>query len=402
MKSDAQVQQLLSLPMLAGYSESDGSEDDDFLPVECGSRCIWQSGDRRLSVAHAWAEAPPNLQGLLGAVAADTLSNTPPEPHCACVVEKMLRLAFTVNQPQQYCPEPPRKRRRGKQGPALGTLLARSMRAPTTDVASHFDWKDRRKGYHEFERRYALDMQTSVRTVRDRAQHIWNTASRAVQHGWSILAKVTEQMYDRQGRVRKLLPPPGHDDASPPPDEAIQQPADTRTCHGVLCTWMLELGLHDADVLALLAEGHRGEALRSRLVALPLYQQAFDGFSAFVVARAREYGFRSEAASMELCMNGALPHRVHVHAFLGPQIAFVDWGQWNRSKELSEGDLYWGGTIPHLQLRVAHPNPRGFCQETIRGLYYALMEKPGTMFRAGNRWPFQEVKCHAFCPIRFL
>ena len=94
-------------------------------------------------------------------------------------------------------------------------------------------------------------------------------------------------------------------------------------------------------------------------------------------------------------MNGALPHRVHVHAFLGPQIAFVDWGQWNRSKELSEGDLYWGGTIPHLQLRVAHPNPRGFCQETICGLYYALMEKPGTMFRAGNGWPFQEVECHA-------
>ena len=158
---------------------------------------------------------------------------------------------------------------------------------------------------------------------------------------------------------------------------------------------MLDLGLHDAHVLALVADGHRGEGLRSRLVALSLYQQAFDCFSAFVVARSRQYGFRSEAASMELCMHGVLPHCGHVHAFLGPQFALVDWGQWNRSKELSEGDLYWVGTIPHLQLLGAHPNPRGFCHEAIRGLYYALMEKPGTMFRAGNGWPFQEVACHA-------
>merc|ERR1712026_661777 len=97
----------------------------------CGSRCIWQSGNRRLSVAHALAEAPPNLQSLLGADAADTVPDAPPEKQCACVVERLLRLAFSVEQPQQYCFEPPRKRRRGKQAPALGTLLARSMRAPT-------------------------------------------------------------------------------------------------------------------------------------------------------------------------------------------------------------------------------------------------------------------------------
>ena len=168
----------------------------------CGSRCIWQSGNRRLSVAHALAEAPPNLQGLLGADAADTVPDAPPEKQCACVVERVLRLAFSVEQPQQYCFEPPRKRRRGKQAPALGTLLARSMRSPTTDVCSHFDWKDRRKGYHELDRRYALDMQTSVRQVRDRSKQLWLTADRAVRNGWSILAKVRDQMYVRQGRTQ--------------------------------------------------------------------------------------------------------------------------------------------------------------------------------------------------------
>ena len=154
-------------------------------------------------MAHALAEAPPNLHSLLGADAADTVPDAPPEKQCACVVERVLRLAFSVEQPQQYCLEPPRKRRRGKQAPALGTLLARSMRSPTTDVCSHFDWKDRRKGYHELDRRYALDMQTSVRQVRDRSKQLWLTADRAVRNGWSILAKVRDQMYVRQGRTRK-------------------------------------------------------------------------------------------------------------------------------------------------------------------------------------------------------
>ena len=391
---EAQVLQLCSLGMLAGYSDSDGSEGEDYLPVAAGPRSIWQSSSRRHSVADAWSEAPPNLEGMHADIAREIEPAAPSVQLSDCVVEKLLRLAFVVNDPQQYCPEPTRKRRRGKHPPELGALLASSMRSPTTDVASHFNSKERRLGYHEFERRLALDVKTSVRHVRDRATHLWRTAARAVQNGWAIMAKVTRLMYSRVGHRTRLLQGPPGDDQAPPPEDGMRPPADELTCHGVLCTWMLELGLQDAEVLALVAEGHRGEALRSRLVALPLYEQAFASFTAFVSGKAEALSFRSEAASMELCMGGTLPHRVHVHAFLGPHVDFVSWDSWSPQKGLSPGDMFWGGSVPHIRLLRPRRNNKALHQETIGGLYYVLMEKPGTMFRAGTRWPFKDVACH--------
>ena len=394
--------QLLSVTMLAGYSDSDGSDDGDLLPVASCPRSIWQSGDRRHSVAHAWSEVPPNLEGLLEGVAEDTVPFSPAEQQSDCVVEKLLRVAFLVNDPQKYCPEPKRKRRRGKYAPELGTLLAQSMRSPTTDVAPHFDSKERRLGYHEFERRLALDMKTSIRDVRNKATQLWRAAVRASQNGWAIMAKVTRVMYSRVGhRTRVLQGPPG-DDQSPPPEDGMRPPADERTCLGVLCTWMLELGLQDADVLALVAEGHRGEALRSRLVALPLYEQAFASFTEFVVSKAEALSFGSQAASMELCMAGSMPHRVHVHAFLGPHVDFVAWDSWSPQKGLAPSDMFWGGCVPHLRLLRPRRANRALHQETIGGLYYVLMEKPGTMFRSGNRWPFKDMECHGLWSIVYV
>ena len=342
-------------------------------------------------MAHAWSAAPPNLEGLLLAEAQDSVPIAPAAPQSDCIVEKMLRLAFVVNEPQRYCPEPTRKRRRGKSTPELGTLLAQSMRSPRTDVAAHFTCPERRLGYHEFERRLALDLKTSVREVRHKASQLWRAAARAIQHGWAIMAKVTRVMYSRVGhRTRQLLSPPGYPEAGQPED-GMRPPQEELTCHGVLCTWMLELGLHDAEVLALLAEGHRGEALRLRLVSLPLYEQAFASFSEFVVTRAEALQFRSEAASMELCLAGSWPHRVHVHAFLGPHVDFVAWDSWCPQKGLAPQDMFWGGAVPHLRLLRPRRATRALHQETIGGLYYVLMEKPGTMFRSGNRWPFLDV-----------
>ena len=97
---------------------------------------------------------------------------------------------------------------------------------------------------------------------------------------------------------------------------------------------------------------------------------------------------------MELYMAGSMPHRVHVHAFLGPHVDFVAWDSWLPVKGFQPSDMFWGGSQPHLRLLRARRAHKGVHQETIGGLYYVLMEKPGTMFRAGNRWPFKDVAFH--------
>ena len=377
--------------MLVGYLDDTGAGSDDDLPVAEELVDIWQPGARRHSVASAYAACPQNLiwqdqHGDHDAEAATAISAT----EVACPVERLLRMALLVNRPQEYAPAPSRKRRRSKQPPTLGELLAALMASPSDDPAPHYKSADRRLGYHEFSRRFANDLGQTIRAINDQAQQLWNHSRREVQNGWAVLGQVSKIMYERVGaRTRKLRPVPGQ--AGAVGDDGLRHESFTLHCLGVLCTWMLDLGLEDPAVMAAVAAGIQGEQLAEVFKGMPLYQHAFVGFKAWVQAKAEALGFGTHACSMELCVHGSLRQRVHVHAWLGPQLDMMAWTDRVHVVALNLADMGWGGVRPHM--RVLRPRRAGGAlrAEIIGGMYYVLTVKPGTMFRHGSRWPFSDL-----------
>ena len=377
--------------MLVGYFDDGDSLSEDDLPIAQEIPGAWQPGFRRESVGAAFRACPA---GVIGLDHASPDNNVParaqPVESVSCPVENMLRLALQVNNPQEYVPEPPRKRCRGKQKPELGTVLAQVLRSPSTNVAPHIRWDERRAGYHEFERRFALDLNTSVRTVRVRAKQLWGAASVGVRNNWSVLAQVCNVMYARVGARTRLLQSPAEEDGSAPVDALRQNPRQL-SCVGALGTWMLDLGLNDPHVLEVVAAGTRGADLKAALQSMNLYQQAWQGFTAWVEAKCADVGFASHAASMELCLNGTLPHRVHVHAFFGPRMDFACWSTQAPQVLLELDDMCCLGSRPNMRVLRPCGRRRPAQSEAVGGMYYVLMEKPGSMFRAANRWPFQDI-----------
>ena len=380
--------------MLLGYSDDDGTESDHDLPVAMAVPSAWQPGPRRRSVAEAFSACPPNFVGFDDCGEREQPVDTAAIcPEAACAVERMLRLALLVNSPQDYVPVPPRKRRRQKGKPDLGSLLAAVIADPSKDPAPFFDGSTRRYGYHEFERRFSMDLGVPVRSVRTRATDLWKRANIGVQNGWSVLAQVCKIMYTRSGaRTRRLCPAPSH--AQEPAEDGLRvQAMPSVSCIGVLGTWILDLGLDDPAVLAAVAAGHRGAVLLDFMKGHPLYQQAFNSFKTWVQDKARDSGFHSEAGSMELCLAGSIAHRVHVHAYLGPHVDMMGWQTCTQQVTMDVAGLVWMNAKPVLRfLRPRRRLSQGLA-ETHGGLYYVLMQKPGTMFRFGNRWPFQDFFC---------
>lgn len=377
--------------MLLGFHDDGSDASDDDLPVAMEVLSVWQPGRQRHSVASACSARLPNLVGLdedYRDAPAQSVIEWPAE--VSCPVERLLRMALLVNAPEQYAPAPSRKRRRNKQTPELGELLAAVIASPGADPAPHFKAPDRKHGYDEFERRFAGDLSQPIRAVRSRARQLWTQASRGVQNGWTVLARVCKRMYVRTGaRTRELQPVPGQAGTAAV-DGLVVENFDVN-CLGVLCTWMLDLGLEDPGVLAAVASGQSGEQLLQTLTALPLYRRAFLSFQEWVEHKADSMGFQSHAASMELCLHGTLRHRVHVHAFLGPRLDMMAWEQRHLVISLDVATMGWGGVRPHL--RFLRPKRAGGSvrSEVVGGIYYVLMDKPGTMFRAGNRWPFVDL-----------
>ena len=385
------------LNMLLGFSDEDGSGSEDGLPIDSVPFSVWQAAGQRQSVAIAFHERPANLTGLESAESVGTQSAAPSLAYnSACPVERMLRLALQVNAPQEYVPARPRKKIKGKQPPDLGDMLAVLVEQPDLDPASHFGYLERRAGYHEFERRFGLDVQQPVRVVRARATQLWLAARRNVQNGWGILAQVAKVMYIRVGaRTRMLVSPPG--DSGTTLSDGLLPQSHIVPCLGALCTWMLALGLNDPSVLQIVGSGTRGLELVTALKSVGLYRQAFDGFDAWVQRKASELGFASRAASMELCMNGSLPHRVHVHCFLGPNVDMQVWDKHGQETNIDLDGMVWSGVRPNIRLLRTRKIRRPVITEAVGGLYYVLTEKPGSMFRSGNRWPFQECMYRSVC-----
>ena len=166
-------------------------------------------------------------------------------------------------------------------------------------------------------------------------------------------------------------------------------------CHGFLGTSNISLGLDDVGVEQAVRAGLRGDKLIAIMRGMNLYRHAFDTFAAQVGRWATAHNFDSHAASMELCLQGNFIQRVHLHAFLGPPVDFVAW-EFRRAPSLVDvATLKWLGSIPHVRCIRGHSKFSMLRHESVGGLYYVLMEKPGAMFRAGNRWPFQD--CSELC-----
>ena len=123
-----------------------------------------------------------------------------------------------------------------------------------------------------------------------------------------------------------------------------------------------------------------------------LYRHAFDSFAAQVSKWATEHRFGSHAASMELCLHGNLIHRVHLHAFFGPKVDFMGCECRHVPSFVDVASFMWLGSNPQIRGMRSHSRKSVMQDETVGGLYYVLMEKPGTMFRVANLWPFQDCR----------
>jgi len=126
------------------------------------------------------------------------------------------------------------------------------------------------------------------------------------------------------------------------------------------------------------------------MLKMNLYRQSFEAFAQQVARWATLHHFDSHAASMELCMQGNCIQRVHLHAFLGPPVDNVAWQSRCVSTVVDVASLTWLGSIPMVRCIRAHSRASILRHEAVGGMYYVLMQKPGTMFRTGNKWPFQD------------
>ena len=97
-------------------------------------------------------------------------------------------------------------------------------------------------------------------------------------------------------------------------------------CHAFLKTWNTSLGLDDVGVDQAVRSGLRGHKLIAFMLRMNLYGQAFEAFAMQVARWATLHHFESHAASMELCMQGDVIQRVHLHVFLEPPVNNVAWG----------------------------------------------------------------------------
>ena len=160
--------------------------------------------------------------------------------------------------------------------------------------------------------------------------------------------------------------------------------------HGFLGTWNTSLGLDDVGVEQAVRSGLRGDQLIAVMLRMNLYRQSFEAFAEQVARWATLHHFESHAASMELCMQGNCIQRVHLHAFLGPPVDNVAWQSRCVSTVVDVASLIWLGSIPTVRCIRGHSRTSILRHEAVGGMYYVLMQKPGTMFRTGNKWPFQD------------
>jgi hypothetical protein len=63
--------------------------------------------------------------------------------------------------------------------------------------------------------------------------------------------------------------------------------------------------------------------------------------------------------------------------------------------------LKWQGNSPMVTCIRPHARQSVLRHEAIGGVYYVLMKKPGSMFRSGNKWPFQDRAIHSASPLIF-
>lgn len=373
--------------MIFGFSEGE-TDSDDGLPVAAVSTVGWQPASHRKSVASAFHSCPVNVVGLDVSAEAEAVAPFPVlENPPLCPAHRLLRMALLVNSPQQHVPLPPRKRLRGKQSRSVGALFHNMVQDPGADPAPHLSATDRRNGYHEFERRVAADSGKSVRHSRPRAAEMWRRAERKVQNGWAVLAMVTREMYTKVGhrtRVLKSLP----DDGGGRADDGQYDYCNSISLLGGLFTWNSDIGLQDPAVLQLVSEGFRGDALLRRMLDLPLYIQAWSAFCRWATTKASAVGFVTHATGMELCSDGDRPHRVHLHGFFGPDMNFGKSRQGYKQIVLELDDWAWQGFAPDVQPLLPHRKGKGVFNEVVGGVYYVLANKIGSMYRAGNRWPF--------------
>ena len=373
--------------MLFGFSDGESDSDDD-LPIAPSRDVAWQPAGRRKSVASAFHSCPSNVVGLDVSTAAEAIIPFPVlENPPLCPAHRLLRLALLVNNPQQHVPQPARKRKRGKQCPSVGEMLHRLVQLPDADPAPHLSASARRRGHHELERRVAADTGQSVRACRSRVAEMWRQSSRHVQNGWAVMAMVTQEMYEKVGhrtRILKSLP----DALDRPDDDGVYASRQTLSLLGGLFTWHSNIGLQDPAVLQLVSDGVQGDALLERMLDLPLYNQAWVAFSRWATAKASAMGFCTHATCMELCSESDSPHRVHLHGFFGPDMNFARKQQCHKQIAIDFDEWAWQGYPPNVQAVLPHRKGKGAFSEIVGGVYYVLAKKIGSMYRAGNQWPF--------------
>jgi hypothetical protein len=222
---------------------------------------------------------------------------------------------------------------------------------------------------------------------------MWHNTSLNVRNNWTVLAKISGHLFVvPEGKQRRSLRSSDNGTGDTPCSTTVHAPL--LQCYGFLATWNTSLGLDDAEVGEAVRSGLRGDQLIAFMQSMKLYRDAFNSLAEKVVGWSAAYHFQTHAVSMELCMQGNCIQRVHLHAFLGPSVDNSAWGSCRTSSVVDVASLKWQGNTPMVRCIRAHARSSILRHEAIGGLYYVLMKKPGSMFRDGNKWPFQDSALH--------
>ena len=84
-------------------------------------------------------------------------------------------------------------------------------------------------------------------------------------------------------------------------------------------------------------------------------------------------------------------HRVHVHAFMGPQLDMMAWQSSQHMVSVDLAAVAWSGARPNVRLMRCRKQDRALRHVVVGGIYYVLMDKPGTMYCAGTKWRFTDL-----------
>jgi hypothetical protein len=390
---------IFSVFMLLGFEADDDSDEcfDFVLPV--AGEASWQPAASRREVSESFRDDLQNLTGLRD-------DEEPVHASVSAAVDvsvssaiQLLRWTATCGEFELHFPRS-RKRLRGKQVVPLGESLYRLQQDPECDSGQRFTWADRKLGFYQMARCVARKSGSSVRAILPSCRELWRNTSLHVRNNWTVLAKISASLFAvPEGQQGRSLRSSNKCVGDTPYSTTVHAPL--LQCYGFLGTWNTSLGLDDAEVGDAVRSGFRGDQLIAIMKGMKLYRDAFDSLAEHVARWSAEYHFETHAVSMELCMHGSSIQRVHLHAFLGPPVDNAAWGCRRMPSVVDVACLKWQGHTPMVRCIRPHARLSILRHEAIGGVYYVLMKKPGSMFRSGNKWPFQDSAVHSVTPLIF-